>query len=172
MLNRTAGTIGRNAVTTPLSPTLMSLLEPEQRARIIKSGQKVGRMLGATPVIDVVSPGRSARTPLSTPRSALTTSVLDGKRAPVRAMTGPSPVRRLHIVATRAGTLDENLPSPVLQITVSSPLNENKDKPAQIKATNAGRGIRRKRVPTALPLKQAARTEALPLSPFRYATLK
>ena len=171
MLNRTAGTIGRNAATTPLSPTLMRL-EPEQRARVLKSGQKIGRMLGATPVIDVVSPGKSARTPLTTPRSALTASVLDGKRAPVRAMTGPSPVRRLHTAAPRASTLDENLPSPVLQITVSSPLNENNDKPAHTKATNAGRGIRRKKVPAALPLKQAARTEALPLSPFRYATLK
>ncbi|KAH9923840.1 uncharacterized protein B0H18DRAFT_955688 [Fomitopsis serialis] len=148
-------------------------LEPEQRSRILKSGQKVNKMLGATPVIDVVSPGKSALTPISTPRSALNASVLDGKRAPLRAFTAPSPARRVHIATTRADTYDNGLKSPVLQITVTSPSNENQDASAHTsKTTNAGRGIRRKKVPAALPLNQASRTEALPLSPFRYATLK
>ncbi|KAH9913733.1 uncharacterized protein B0H18DRAFT_960196, partial [Fomitopsis serialis] len=137
------------------------------------SGQKVNKMLGATPVIDVVSPGKSALTPISTPRSALNASVLDGKRAPLRAFTAPSPARRVHIATTRADTYDNGLKSPVLQITVTSPSNENQDASAHTsKTTNAGRGIRRKKVPAALPLNQASRTEALPLSPFRYATLK
>ncbi|KZT71126.1 hypothetical protein DAEQUDRAFT_764060 [Daedalea quercina L-15889] len=171
MLNRTAGTIGRNA-STPLSPGLMKL-EPEQRTRLLKAGQKIGKMLGATPVIDVVSPGRNALTPVGTPRSAFNATVLDGKRAPARTFTGPSPIRRVHTAATRGNTFDDGLKSPVIQIAVSSPLNENRDAPAHtIKGTNAGRGIRRKKVPAALPLKQASRTDALPLSPFRYATLK
>ncbi|KAL6299467.1 hypothetical protein BKA93DRAFT_589197 [Sparassis latifolia] len=62
MLNRTADLIGRNV--TPLSPALLKL-EPEQRMRLLRSTQKVGKVLGTTPTLDVISPSASAFSPVT-----------------------------------------------------------------------------------------------------------
>ncbi|KAF9811517.1 hypothetical protein IEO21_06568 [Rhodonia placenta] len=168
MLNRTAGTLGRSA-TTPLSPSLLKL-DPEQRVRLIRSSQKVGRVLGATPVIDVVSPTAVTFTPppLTTPGTART------PLGNVKSLFAQHSPVTFGSAASKASAREETLNSPVVQykIHVDSKSTTRIDSPKAAAARPTANGLRRKHVPAALPLPQAQRTEALPLSPFRYGMLR
>ncbi|CCM05319.1 uncharacterized protein FIBRA_07533 [Fibroporia radiculosa] len=158
MLNRTAGSLSRNA--TPLSPALLKL-EPEQRVRLIRSGQKVGRVLGAAPVIDIVSPTTTSFAP---PTSA-------GIRS---AIAQHSPIAFVNTVVSGVTAHERTPKSPVVHFTIGAATrfagkNDQPARPRPMRPTD--RTLRRKNIPAALPLGQTQRTEALPLSPFRFGTL-
>ncbi|KAH9943960.1 hypothetical protein B0H21DRAFT_823382 [Amylocystis lapponica] len=141
----------RNA--TPLSPSLLKL-EPEQRMRLIKSSQKVGKMLGATPIVDVVSPTASTFTPPMSPQ------VQDARSRRGAHFFGSlqSPVALFHSAASQVSAHEDAMNSPVVRYRVSH---------------SDGRAmLRRTRVPAALSLAQPPRNEESPLSPFRYGLLR
>ncbi|PCH37106.1 hypothetical protein WOLCODRAFT_167309 [Wolfiporia cocos MD-104 SS10] len=164
MLNRTASSFGRNAI--PIPPTLLKL-DPEQRARLVRSSQKISKVLGTTPVIDVVSPSENTSVQLMSPEATPHTK---GVRSFVAQH---SPASFIHSVVSKKSSRNEVPKSPVAQYRISITPAEKKQVDA---AADAGRPARsrlqRDHVPPPLPLTQPQRTEALPLSPFRYSTLR
>ncbi|GBE84063.1 hypothetical protein SCP_0600410 [Sparassis crispa] len=158
MLNRTADLIGRNV--TPLSPALLKL-EPEQRLRLLRSTQKVGKVLGTTPTLDVISPSASAFSPVTpTPLGSLDASAV--RRKPSFILPR-SPAAFIHSVTSRASVQEEMVKSPVVRYRLA-------DRSAQpVMGSRPSHNIlRRAHIPAALNLPQPRRNEASPLSPFRY----
>lgn len=161
MLNRTAGSLGRNA--GPVSPALLKL-EPEQRMRFVWSSHKVSQVLGATPVVDITPPSVSTSTPLTTPVSTR------NLKHPPSFLAQHSPVTFIHSFTSKASARDDTIKSPALHYTINI-AEENTVQPVTATRRRSNK-LRRRNAPTALYLGQAQRTEALPLSPFRYALLK
>ncbi len=85
-----------------LSPALQNL-DPEQRLRLAKSSQKIGKVLGEMPVIDVLPTSLGTESVISTVRSFDTRPLnvqKKGKKAKKNAPP-PAPVLRYRLPPTR-----------------------------------------------------------------------
>ncbi|KAL4251164.1 hypothetical protein ABKN59_004948 [Abortiporus biennis] len=160
----------------PLSPLSASFrttallgLEPEQRNRILYSGRKVEKILGASPSVEVTPPSPSTvLSPLPTSLQTETSIMerLQGALASpfspktfVRSMTVPSPATT---AAPKYGP--RPMGPPIMHFKVL-PAHESHNR------TVTGLKPRRKR-PAALPLAQTSRLpETSPMSPLRYGVL-
>ncbi|KAI0777470.1 hypothetical protein BD413DRAFT_601862 [Trametes elegans] len=88
MLNRTADHIAHGP--RGLSPALQQL-DPAQRLRLAKSSQKVGRMLGEMPVVDVYpATPKSAKAPLASRPPAVPTRPLNWSKENGKSSRAPS----------------------------------------------------------------------------------
>lgn len=153
MFNRTAEYVAHGS--RALSPALHKL-DPEQRLRLAKSSQKISKVLGEMPVIDVIPASPEA------------------EHASIASLCHPgAETNQWGLKRKRAGRIGRKAPPPAPVLRYKLPITQYLDPTPSANTPQEPSRRPRKAIPNALDLvSPVRRTDASPFSPFRYSYLK